>query len=139
MPPSGWAQPARATIAVLDIDHFKRVNDRYGHEAGDEVLRLLRDRPADHPRRGFHRAHGRRGVRDFVPGHVERPRQVHLRAVRLELAGAIIFAGTSPVRITVSGGVAELGPNGIDQALKTADDALYQAKEDGRDRLTIAA
>ncbi len=59
--------------------------------------------------------------------------------LRSELDTTIFGAGSSAIAVTVSGGVAELGPEGIDHALKIADKALYRAKQAGRNQLALAA
>ena len=132
--------PSTDCVAVLDIDHFKVINDSFGHPAGDEVLR------------GFARI-ARRMVRDndlvarvggeefaihFPNTSIEQAMLVCER-LRAEIAKSPFSAGASFVHITLSGGVAPLGHEGLGHALETADLALYSAKRKGRDQLAMAA
>jgi diguanylate cyclase (GGDEF)-like protein/PAS domain S-box-containing protein len=127
-------------VAVLDIDHFKSVNDSHGHAAGDEVLR------------GFARV-ARRMVRehDFIariggeefailfPDTSVEQAMLICERLRAEIARSSLPAGTEVVKITVSGGVAMLEHKGFEHALENADLALYSAKRNGRDQLAKAA
>jgi diguanylate cyclase (GGDEF)-like protein len=126
------------TVAYGDLDHFKDVNDVYGHDAGDAALRMfarvLRDsvRPNDIP--------ARYGGEEFVvvlpECSVADASQV-LERVRENLARAQA-AATSP-SCTVSFGVARSDSGrGFNEVLKVADHALAQAKEQGRDRIVAA-
>jgi diguanylate cyclase (GGDEF)-like protein len=128
-------------IAIIDVDHFKRINDTRGHLAGDEVLRTLgaklgtRIRGAD--------ALGRYGGEEFllvVPGaSMQRP---FLPLERLQRAiSEIPFAhGGSPIKVTASLGVAWLtGSDTAESLLSRADQALYRAKHAGRNCVEYAA
>jgi diguanylate cyclase (GGDEF)-like protein len=127
------------TIAYGDLDHFKQVNDVYGHDAGDHALRVfarvLRDsvRPNDIP--------ARYGGEEFVvvlpECSIDDATQV-LERVRENLARAQATAASAPV--TVSFGLAESGTGTrFDDVLKLADGALAEAKEQGRDRIIVAS
>jgi diguanylate cyclase (GGDEF)-like protein/PAS domain S-box-containing protein len=127
---------APLSLAMIDVDHFKHVNDRFGHAAGDRALkelsRALREtvRTAD--------VAARIGGEEFVLllpdtalegalAVTERLRD-RVRKSELSVEGELL-------QFTVSAGVAELGPDeGMDSLLKRADDALYRAKAAGRDR-----
>jgi diguanylate cyclase (GGDEF)-like protein len=124
-------------LAVLDIDHFKRVNDAFGHETGDQVLvefaRIVQ-------------ARGRAGDRLFRHGGEEFVMLLPgtdgaaLRAVSEDLRAAVatqLHIGDHPV--TVSIGAAALEPDeDVNQWLARADAAMYQAKREGRDRVVVA-
>ena len=128
---------APLSIAMLDIDHFKAVNDAFGHPVGDlalkELARCMREtlRTSDVP--------ARLGGEEFVvllmdtglEGAVAVTERLRERVGRSEVP-----AGHQRVaRFTVSGGVAELAPGErLDSLLARADEALYQAKSDGRNR-----
>jgi diguanylate cyclase (GGDEF)-like protein len=123
-------------LLVLDVDHFKRVNDEHGHPVGDEVLRVIgaalraSTRPGD--------VVGRTGGEEFavlLPG----ASGAHASAVGERLRTAIASAG-SPVAVTVSVGVATSAMSGgtATELMRLADAALYAAKRSGRDRLVAA-
>jgi diguanylate cyclase (GGDEF)-like protein len=133
---------ARAAVLLLDIDHFKRINDEYGHAAGDAVLRQL----ANLMREGQRKIDvlGRIGGEEFavlLPGTALGAAAVfaeRLRA-RVEQAPMQLDDGVT-LHITVSIGIASLGGKigGGDPALIRADQALYCAKRGGRNRVELA-
>lgn len=128
-----------ACIALLDIDHFKQVNDRFGHESGDEVLRSFAMIAQRIVRR--HDLVGRLGGEEFgvlLPGASKTEAIEICERIRAEVGRSVCTTDAGPVRVTVSGGVALLGPPGLDAALKQADAALYSAKSSGRDRMLAA-
>ncbi len=126
------------TCIMLDIDHFKSVNDRYGHAAGDRVIRRVAEILADHVRPSD--LVGRYGGEEFavvLPGlEVSQAESVgeRLRASIGELVGTEVG---EDVTITSSFGVAGIdsGAKTADELLDFADKALYVAKECGRNRL----
>lgn len=127
---------APACLAVLDVDHFKRVNDTYGHRAGDRVLRAVADCLASRIRRSDFVA--RYGGEEFVMILEGTRIDDAMRAVDdMRNAVAAIgfhFRGT-PVSIAISGGVTALLDNdSAGTAFDRADQALYRAKEAGRNR-----
>ena len=127
-------------VAVLDLDHFKVINDSFGHAVGDKVLRnfariarqMVRERDL------VARTGGEEFAIFFPDTSVEQAMLVCDR-LRREMARTDQCVGSSTVRVTVSGGVGLIGPEGIDEALKVADRALYQAKRNGRDQFALAA
>ncbi|MCY7272049.1 MAG: diguanylate cyclase [Sphingomonas bacterium] len=127
-------------VAVLDIDHFKLVNDQYGHDAGDIVLRGFAEVAQRIVRDGdvVARIGGEEFALYFPDTALPQALAVCDR-LRSELGATIFRDGTSAITVTVSGGVAELGPEGLDRALKIADMALYRAKQAGRNQLALAA
>lgn len=130
---------APLALAVLDVDHFKRINDRAGHAAGDRVLRAL----AHHlqgglPARG--RAY-RTGGEEFVlllPGLAQDAARQAVDALRAALADTALDGAPWPVGF--SAGVAAAGRHGdtLDALLAAADAALYAAKDGGRGRVVAA-
>ncbi len=129
-------------VLFLDLDHFKGVNDGYGHATGDRVLRELCGRVAAAlPATG---ALGRYGGEEFVavlPGTGRAAAGGVAEAVRCGVAAAP-FAGPAglPLRLTLSVGVAAARPGGEGRRdlLHRADTALYRAKQAGRDRVAVA-
>jgi diguanylate cyclase (GGDEF)-like protein len=123
---------------MLDIDHFKEVNDRIGHLAGDEVLSEVTRRVGSTLRAAD--VFGRLGGEEFLvilsPGDTQTAIEVMERA-RLACRSSPIEAGGQGLAVTISLGATVVGPDrGGDPAelLRAADRALYRAKEGGRDR-----
>jgi two-component system cell cycle response regulator len=122
------------SIAILDIDHFKRVNDTHGHKVGDDVLVAATHAMGTHLRAEDQL--GRLGGEEFLvllpdtdgqaAGHVA-------EKLRMEVAAA-----PTPVPVTVSIGVATWDGEAPEDLLHRADEALYAAKEAGRDRVLAA-
>jgi diguanylate cyclase (GGDEF)-like protein len=129
-------------LALLDLDHFKQVNDRHGHGTGDEVLR----RVARLLERSFRAEDvvARWGGEEFLVGMygMDKEDGVQRLAEVLEVLRDEPFAAPDgeTLRVTFSGGVAQYPMDGADlQALyRTADATMYQAKEAGRDRVLPA-
>jgi diguanylate cyclase (GGDEF)-like protein len=128
----------RLCLAILDLDHFKRVNDTYGHATGDRVLRAL----STVLRRRARRTDiiGRCGGEEFVvilPGAAAAD-ACNVIDERREMFGALHYATpTGPVSCTFSAGVAELREGDTPATLwDRADRALYEAKHMGRNRVS---
>jgi diguanylate cyclase (GGDEF)-like protein len=131
-----------AAVTMFDIDHFKRFNDTFGHAAGDHVLKQLAEamRRAGRPSDVACRYGGEEFVL-FMPDAsreiaAERAEQVREHVRRLQLA----WEGQPLGTLTVSAGVAGFPVDGEapDTLLRAADQALYRAKELGRDRVVVA-
>jgi diguanylate cyclase (GGDEF)-like protein len=139
-----WAQARRVarpvSLLMVDVDHFKTINDRLGHRGGDVVLAQVAARIAREARRPLDFA-ARWGGEEFalllpdttLPGAVEVAERVRTAIADLEVA-----ALSGP--ITVSIGIATQVPAGTaeDGLVGAADEALYNAKRNGRDRIEIA-
>jgi diguanylate cyclase (GGDEF)-like protein len=130
------------SLILFDIDHFKRINDSWGHAAGDHVLREI-GRETHQLLRKADLA-GRYGGEEFV---VLLPETDLAEAMSLahrlnrQISQKVIqFEQGSPVLVTVSVGVAALAPAESGEKLfQRADQALYRAKEGGRNRVEVAA
>ncbi|OZB58123.1 MAG: GGDEF domain-containing protein [Lysobacterales bacterium 14-68-21] len=129
-------------VVLIDLDHFKNVNDNYGHQVGDEVLHavaqcLLRQlRPHD--------CLGRYGGEELLlvmEGIGAREAQQRLDAMREAVAALPLGPPDCPLHVTISLGLAWAGTAQTDtQAIvRDADEALYKAKQSGRNRLAMAA
>lgn len=129
-------------VLIGDLDHFKSVNDKFGHQAGDSVLREVTKRlqaitrPYD--------AVGRYGGEEFLillPGCEEVETADKAEQLRMAIAQQPVNTSTGSLRVTMSFGGAVTGswpeesPN---QLLQMADAALYRAKDEGRNRVVMA-
>jgi two-component system cell cycle response regulator len=131
-------------LMILDIDYFKAINDTYGHDAGDDVLRefAVRIRKSI---RGIDLA-CRFGGEEFVIVMPETDLHVAgmvAERLRHSIAGEpfAVNKGVKRIEVTISIGLATLERKGesINDVLKRADTALYRAKHDGRNRVVAAA
>jgi diguanylate cyclase (GGDEF)-like protein len=130
------------SVIMIDVDHFKKFNDAYGHECGDQVLiaiaKVLRGQstPANSNVMAF-RYGGEEMV--LIAANTQQDEAAKLaEKVRLTVADLVIEG----LRVTVSVGVAGTpahSPKGGEALLKLADDALYDAKHDGRNQVRTAA
>jgi diguanylate cyclase (GGDEF)-like protein/PAS domain S-box-containing protein len=126
------------SVIMLDIDHFKKVNDSYGHEAGDIVLKALARTLVTHNRRGDFVC--RFGGEEFVVVMPNMPVETaYQRAeeLRTELNSLRVAYGRFNLTITISMGIASYPANGMDResVLRAADRAMYGAKQAGRDHI----
>jgi diguanylate cyclase (GGDEF)-like protein len=125
---------------MLDIDHFKPINDTYGHQTGDQVLRALADR-LNHNIRGVDIL-GRYGGDEFsilLPETDLRTARAIARRLRQGIADNPISTDDGLLSITISQGIAianEEMPN-LEALLNLADAAMYAAKQGGRDRVEV--
>lgn len=129
----------RFVLVLTDIDHFKRINDEYGHLAGDTALRTVGARLREHF--GQLGVIGRIGGEEFamaISGHDSATIESALERLRASLRETRV--DDAPVRITMSFGIAEREPEDTSMAplRARADRALYQAKRAGRDRVERA-
>jgi diguanylate cyclase (GGDEF)-like protein len=130
-------QTSQVAVLMIDLDHFKSINDRYGHVIGDEVLRhvtmVVRDRLRDDA------LLARYGGEEFtVLLPVNQPQEAHGVAERLRKAIESTPCEThvGPIRVTVSIGVGFHGPEcTLEEDLTKADALLYSAKQAGRNRV----
>lgn len=127
---------AVSSILVLDIDYFKQVNDRYGHDGGDLVLKEVANRL-----RKIDQRFARIGGEEFallVKGPIEQA-AVIAETVRREIAVLPIKLPECEMSTSISVGVAQRMPGtSMNEVMKDADVALYAAKSGGRNRVTLA-
>ncbi|MGL4573679.1 MAG: GGDEF domain-containing protein [Burkholderiaceae bacterium] len=127
-------------VAVIDLDHFKSINDRFGHEVGDLALKHVAG-VLEHTCRGPHMA-GRQGGEEFVALFEDVDAAgAHTAAERIRHAieAAPFSAGSAPLTITASIGVGVIAPQDkvFDDVLRRADQAVYAAKQAGRNRVVL--
>jgi len=150
--------PELYTVAMIDIDHFKKLNDEHGHAAGDQVLRLIGSTLTRTEGGGRPFRYGGEEFAVLFPGKSTDEALPYLEDLRETIeASSFIVRGRNrpkarpekPVRssgglrrvaITVSIGVAEPEQSGVDpeDVIRTADQALYRAKREGRNRVCVA-
>ncbi|HUG33754.1 MAG TPA: histidine kinase N-terminal 7TM domain-containing protein [Anaerolineales bacterium] len=123
-------------IIMIDIDHFKKVNDRHGHEAGDLVLKAMADLMAGYTRRGDFAC--RFGGEEFVvvmPNISTDVARERASTLRETLTSLRIPYNQTQIAVTISMGIASHPANGAtrEAVLRAADKAMYAAKEAGRD------
>lgn len=134
--------PAPLSVLMLDADHFKAINDTYGHDVGDRVLRALASTIAGELRAT--EMFGRLGGEEFavaMPSTSGEGAVVVARRLRRSIANLEVPVEGAVVTFTVSIGVAsmEAGDASFASILSRADQALYRAKSLGRDRVESAA
>jgi diguanylate cyclase (GGDEF)-like protein len=124
------------TIAIVDIDHFKAVNDEHGHAAGDRVLAAVASCLRTHLRAEDQL--GRLGGEEFlalVPDADARVAAAATEKLRTEVARLEVDCGGAELRVTVSIGWAAWEGESAEELMRRADEALYDAKRSGRDRV----
>lgn len=134
------------SVMVLDLDHFKSVNDTHGHDVGDRVIREFAERVRNSVR-GIDLA-CRYGGEEFLiamPDTEKEAARIVAERLRLEVAGhkLLINSGRDELKVTVSIGIASTEDGSKDDTpqrlIKRADEALYAAKSGGRNRVVAAA
>jgi diguanylate cyclase (GGDEF)-like protein len=143
----------RYTVAMVDIDHFKKVNDRFGHDVGDQALKMVAGEVARISGGGQAFRYGGEEFTLLFPGKEMAEALPHLEKLRQAIQAAEFILrhpsrpknapkrvptkrGTQRLQITVSIGVAgRQGEMSAEQVIKAADKALYRAKEEGRNRV----
>ena len=142
----------RFTVAMVDIDHFKKVNDTHGHTVGDQVLRMVAGRLALVGGGGKAYRWGGEEFTLFFPGRPLAEALPHVEAVREAVAASpFVLRGKerprrrprqtrnpgnhATIRVTVSAGAAEGNGGEHQAAMEAADKALYHAKREGRNRV----
>jgi diguanylate cyclase (GGDEF)-like protein len=130
------------SMLMIDIDHFKAVNDRYGHAVGDQAI-ISVAKACEHGKRASD-AIGRLGGEEFailLPETDSAQAAVVAERIRERVAGHVLSAHGVQFKITISAGIASaaLSMPGIDALLRAADEALYRAKAEGRNRVAHRA
>ncbi len=126
-------------VVIADVDHFKQINDNYGHPTGDQVLCRIASavresvRPYDHV--------GRYGGEEFLtilPGCGRTETLMHAERLRDAVSQVVVVSADDAIRVTLSLGVAVAEAGSIWEAfelIQAADDALYKTKHAGRNRV----
>jgi diguanylate cyclase (GGDEF)-like protein len=142
------------TVAMVDVDHFKRFNDEHGHDVGDQLLRMVGTRLGELGGGGRAFRYGGEEFAVLFPGKTLDEARIHLEAVRRTIEGAAFTlrgphrprtrpespapaASRRRIAVTVSMGAAAADADGpkADVVVRAADEALYRAKQGGRNRV----
>lgn len=129
------------SIVMIDLDHFKAINDTYGHAAGDTVLQNIATYLLGSIRQNDFVC--RYGGEEFIlvmPGIPIDQAFLRMEQCRQEIQNMTITYNAHQISITISGGIAMFNVHGTleDDLLKAADDALYTSKANGRNQITLA-
>jgi len=125
------------SFCIADIDYFKKVNDTYGHEAGDEVLKTLAGVFEEEIRRKDFVARwgGEEFLFVFLNCNVDEACEM-LEQLRKKVQDTVIISGGQEIRVTMTFGLTEFAAHdAVDEALKRADEKLYRGKQEGRNRI----
>lgn len=125
------------SFVLIDIDHFKQVNDTYGHDTGDVILKSMARLFSDNVRRTDFLA--RWGGEEFIlvcPDTTIEQAQIVAELLRKKLEASLLH---EDIRVTASFGVSSLSQPDLDHLFKNADLALYDAKNQGRNRVVCKA
>ncbi|MEW6983868.1 diguanylate cyclase [Colwelliaceae bacterium 6471] len=125
-------------LAMLDLDHFKKVNDNYGHEAGDQVLKVLALYMRKHFGSGLTARLGGEEFAILISGLDEDQLYTKLDDFRRELSVSTIPYGDHRITISASIGAVFDSKENLSQIVNEADAALYLAKENGRNQISVA-
>jgi len=128
------------SISILDFDHFKNINDEYGHSVGDEVLRSVALQLRDHVRSPD--ILGRYGGEEFLlllPNSTIQAASEQAERLCELVRSTPINSGSRVIHMTISIGIAQyrIHQENWEQLLKRSDQALYQAKKNGRDQWAV--
>lgn len=132
---------APCSLIMFDLDRFKAINDDYGHQFGDRILSgfAATVRQSLRPRDLF----GRYGGEEFLvilPGTSVQTAKAITERIRQAFAEGHAFVDGKPVKATVSGGVAGSdGKQSLEDLIRAADEAMYMAKRNGRNRVEVAS
>ncbi|MDR3418450.1 MAG: diguanylate cyclase [Nevskia sp.] len=127
------------SVILFDVDHFKQVNDRWGHQIGDEILKSVARIAGEHLRDSDVLA--RYGGEEFavlLPESDARQALIVADRIRESIAAHHIADDEGTVKVTISAGIANAlgGDDALDRLIHRADQALYAAKKAGRNRVT---
>ncbi len=128
------------SIMIIDVDHFKKINDTYGHKSGDEVLKYICNLISENIRQSdvFGRIGGEEFLIVFNDTDVENASN-KAEKIRSLIEKSKVEDNGKEISITISAGVTEYTKDDhVDSIVNRADQALYNAKEDGRNKIIVA-
>jgi len=130
----------KSALIMFDIDHFKQVNDSYGHQGGDEVIREVSNELTKSLRKTD--IAGRYGGEEFaiiMPETLAKHALIYCERLRKTIEDTVVIVDEAEIKITISFGICESSDSHADYQswLERADQALYQAKENGRNQSRV--
>jgi diguanylate cyclase (GGDEF)-like protein len=133
--------PAGTAVVMMDLDYFKTINDRFGHDSGDRILKAFADLIRANIRANDLAA--RMGGEEFcivMPDSSPKASAAVADRIRAQIEATVVQTANGPIRATVSAGIAirSTEPQTLQSLLNNADAALYEAKASGRNRVQIS-
>lgn len=133
--------PAGTAVVMMDLDYFKTINDRFGHDSGDRILRTFAELIRANIRSNDLAA--RMGGEEFcivMPDSSPKASAAVADRIRSQIEATVVQTANGPIRATVSAGIAirSAEPETLQLLLNRADAALYEAKASGRNRVQIS-
>lgn len=133
--------PAGTAVVMMDLDYFKAINDRFGHDSGDRILKTFAELIRANIR--SHDLAARMGGEEFcivMPDSSPRASAIVADRIRAQIEATIVQTANGPIRATVSAGIAVRSAEleTLQSLLNRADAALYEAKASGRNRVQIS-
>ena len=143
---SAMREQRDCSLCMFDIDHFKKINDTYGHQAGDEVLRVVSNtlmeeistvRIADRP---VAARYGGEELVILLPGIGHQGAMRISESIRRAIGRQLVQYNEHVINVTVSAGIGSfpVHAGNVTSLIQSADEALYRAKRDGRNRVCVA-
>ncbi|TXJ16066.1 MAG: GGDEF domain-containing protein, partial [Afipia sp.] len=134
--------PAGTAVVMMDLDYFKTINDRFGHDSGDRILMAFAELIRANIR--INDLAARMGGEEFciiMPDSTPKSSAAVADRIRSQIEATSIQTASGPVRATVSAGIAvrSVEPETLQSLLNRADAALYEAKASGRNRVEISS
>ena len=133
---SGIKSGTNSYVLILDIDHFKRVNDNWGHQKGDEILVEIAEE-INHSVRSTDFTFRYGGEEFLVLLTDSGDKKALFIAERIRTKVELLYLDDKDLTITISGGLVALNGDAPDTAVKRADTCLYQAKSRGRNQIVM--
>ena len=129
--------PEQHALALIDLDHFKRINDTYGHDAGDHVLKAVANLLQVHFNDTLVARFGGEEFCVYLPKIDLNNAQERLNRFRIALEKMPIQLGEESVKVTCSIGLCNTPTQNIETLLSSADKLLYKAKHAGRNQVYL--
>lgn len=126
------------SFAIVDIDYFKHVNDQYGHDVGDQILEYIGKELQENFVQFIVARMGGEEFSVLFPGLDKQRAHQLLDAFREHIEDSLVDTNAGKIRFTFSAGIADSPNDAMELMMKAADEALYRAKEDGRNVVMLS-